>query len=139
MTCLSQQLINISGLLVCFYLMQCFQSLSPSLWAMLSRNVAGQTKKSLTYALFFIGFAGGNACGPQLFQAKWAPRYKNSLYIHIGVYIAFLADIWAIRTICIMRNKKRERMLEAQGRENVHAHAFEDRTDFENIEFRYSY
>lgn len=40
------------GLLVAFYFMQCFQAVSPSMYAMLSRNIAGQTKKSITYALF---------------------------------------------------------------------------------------
>jgi hypothetical protein len=40
------------GLLVAFYLMQCFQSLNPSVHTMLSRNVAGQTKKSIVYAMF---------------------------------------------------------------------------------------
>lgn len=40
------------GLLVAFYFMQCFQSVSPTMYAMVSRNVAGQTKKSIVYALF---------------------------------------------------------------------------------------
>lgn len=53
------------GLLVAFYCMQSFQSVNPSMYAMLSRNVAGQTKKSIVYALFFVGWAGGNAIGPQ--------------------------------------------------------------------------
>lgn len=40
------------GLLVAFYLMQCFQSVNPSMNVSLSRNVAGATKKSIVYALF---------------------------------------------------------------------------------------
>jgi hypothetical protein len=40
------------GLLVAFYFCQCFQAVSPSMWAMLSRNVAEQTKKSIAYTLF---------------------------------------------------------------------------------------
>ncbi len=43
---------NKGGLLVAFYFMQCCQAISPSMWSMLSRNVAGQTKKSITYAIF---------------------------------------------------------------------------------------
>jgi hypothetical protein len=53
------------GLLVAFYFMQSFQAINPSMYAMLSRNVAGQTKKSIVYAMFFVGWAGGNAVGPQ--------------------------------------------------------------------------
>jgi len=41
-----------AGLLVAFYVMQCFQAVGPSMFAMTSRNVAGQTKKSIVYAMF---------------------------------------------------------------------------------------
>ncbi|KAK6909677.1 hypothetical protein L486_00676 [Kwoniella mangroviensis CBS 10435] len=125
------------GLLITFYLMQCCQATNPSMYAMLSRNVAGQTKKSVVYAIFFVGWAGGNALGPQLFQAKWASRYINSLYIHIALYCAFIIDVLVMRWICVSRNKKRDALM--QGQVNAHAHAFEDKTDLQNIEFRYSY
>lgn len=52
---------------------------------MLSRNCAGQSKRSITYAMTYIGWAGGNAIAPQIFQSRWAPRYVNSLYIHIAL------------------------------------------------------
>lgn len=39
------------GLIVAFYAMQCFQACSPSLFSLLSRNSAGQTKKSISYAM----------------------------------------------------------------------------------------
>jgi len=126
---------NKGGLLFTFYLMQCCQAVSPSMWSMLSRNVAGQTKKSICYAIFFIGWAGGNAIGPQIFQAKWAPRYLNSLYIHLGIYVAFIVDVLILRYIMIKRNRTRDNEL----RENHHEHAFDDMTDLENREFRYSY
>jgi hypothetical protein len=119
--------------------MQCTQSLSPSIWSMLSRNVAGQTKRSVVYAMFFIAWATGNAVGPQLFQAAWAPRYQNSLYIHLGCYAAFVADVLLIRYVCTQRNKKRNTMFETQNVENTHHMAFADKTDLQNLEFRYSY
>lgn len=40
------------GLLVAFYLMQCIQAINPSCYSLLSRNVAGSTKKSVVYAAF---------------------------------------------------------------------------------------
>lgn len=43
---------NKGGLLFCFYIMQCVQSTSPSIWSLLSRNIAGQTKKSIVHAIF---------------------------------------------------------------------------------------
>jgi hypothetical protein len=40
------------GLLVCYYFMQCIQALNPPLYSLLSRNIAGHTKRSIVYALF---------------------------------------------------------------------------------------
>lgn len=40
------------GLLVCYYFMQCIQALNPAMYSLLSRNVAGHTKRSIVYALF---------------------------------------------------------------------------------------
>jgi hypothetical protein len=145
------------GLLVAFYFMQCFQSVSPSMFAMMSRNIAGSTKKSVVYAMFceynfaligmlsiggtiltpVIAWAGGNAVGPQFFQSVWAPRYFNSLYCHLAFYALFIIDVLAMRFLLKSRNDKRDK--ELAGDANLHEHAFEDRTDRENHEFRYSY
>lgn len=142
------------GLLVCYYFMQCIQAVNPALYTLLSRNIAGHTKKSITYALFckyplymikskqlltrhlVVAWAGGNAIGPQLFQAQWAPRYFNTLYIHIGLYAALIVILLVMRFIIVKRNAKRDAALVG---ENTHAHAFEDLTDLQNSEFRYSY
>ena len=40
------------GLLVAYYLMQCVQAMNPTMYSLLSRNIAGQTKKSIVYAMF---------------------------------------------------------------------------------------
>jgi hypothetical protein len=47
--------------------------------------------------------------------------------------------VLAIRFLLSSRNKRRDRELEQAGGVNVHAHAFEDMTDLQNKEFRYSY
>ena len=75
--------------------------------------------------------------GPQFFRMEWAPRYFNSLYCHLGFYALFIIDVMVLRTVLKRRNTKRER--ELAGGVNRHEHAFEDRTDRENHEFRYSY
>lgn len=92
------------GLVVALYMLQIFQANNPAIFLMLSRNSAGQTKKSVTYAitvsssmsylaareghaltLQYMGWAGGNAVSPQLFQARWAPRYLHSMHIHLAL------------------------------------------------------
>lgn len=74
-----------------------------------------------------------------VFQSVWAPRYFNSLYIHLALYGAFIIIILAMRFVLSSRNKSRDRALEAQGKENQHQMAFSDLTDRQNVEFRYSY
>ncbi|WWD08936.1 hypothetical protein V865_007051 [Kwoniella europaea PYCC6329] len=123
-----------------FYLMQFFQSCNPSIFLMLSRNSAGQTKKSFTYATTYIAWAGGNSVAPNLFQARWAKRYLPSLYIHLGIYGAFIITCLVTRILLVRRNNKK---IAAQTNEdgtvvNFNARAFEDLTDLENPDFRYS-
>lgn len=86
--------------------------------------------------MIVIAWAGGNSVGPQLFQSIWAPRYFNTLYIHLGLYGLYIIVMLAMRTLLVRRNKKRDAALVG---ENMHAHAFEDKTDLQNAEFRYSY
>lgn len=124
------------GLLFCFYIMQCFQAQSPLILTIASRNIAGQTKKVIAFGFTFIGWSGGNAISSQLFQAKWAPRYINTLYIHIGIYGLFAILMASIRVLLVNRNKIKER--EANGLEVNHLHAFEDLTDKRNPDFRYT-
>ena len=86
-----------------------------------------------------IGWTGGNAVGPLFFQAKWAPRYINTLYIHIAFYGLYMINAFAIRWLLKKRNEDRDKALEVEGRTNAHEHAFDDLTDRQNDEFRYSY
>lgn len=156
------------GLVVAFYAMQEFQSVNPAIFLMLSRNSAGQTKKSVTYAITYIGefllhtvcwtgadpqgWAGGNALASQLFQSVWAPRYLNSLYIHLGLceYLLrlvqkskanpsdsiFIITVLSTRVLLVRRNRSKQA---AQGEgKPTNALAFEDLTDIENPDFRYS-
>ncbi|KIR28475.1 hypothetical protein I307_05905 [Cryptococcus deuterogattii 99/473] len=73
------------GLVAAFYIMQLFGACYPAVLMLLSRNSAGQTKKSITYAVTFIGWSSGNAIAPQIFQSKWATRYLHSLHIHLAL------------------------------------------------------
>lgn len=91
------------------------------MYIMMSRNVAGQTKKSIVYAAFFVAWAVGNAIGPQLFQSRWAPRYSNSLYIHLAIYGCFIANLVWMRIMLTRRNAARDAALAASGGQNVHS------------------
>ncbi|WWC85847.1 uncharacterized protein L201_000714 [Kwoniella dendrophila CBS 6074] len=126
--------------IVFFYLCQFFQSCNPSIFLMLSRNSAGQTKKSITYATTYIAWAGGNSCASLLFRAQWASRYLPTLYIHLGIYGTFIIVCLTTRVLLVRRNKKK---IAAQANEDGtvvtrNERAFEDLTDLQNPDFRYS-
>lgn len=127
---------------------------------MLSRNCAGQSKRSIVYAMTYIGWAGGNAIAPQIFQAQWAPRYINSLYIHIalcesGITLTgktrqrrradlvidgcFITTCLVCRWMLIQRNKAKDAAQTVDGVViNEHVNAYDDLTDVGNADFRYS-
>ncbi len=117
--------------------MSAYQAQNPIIFSLLSRNCAGQSKKVVGYSMAFIGWAGGNAIAPQLFQSIWATRYIPTLYIHLGLYGLFAIDIMLARVLLMRRNKKKEAAAVAAGKqEGKHMNAFSDLTDIENPEFR---
>jgi len=110
------------GLFIAFILMQSFSAINTAMFLMMSRNIAGQTKKSLVYGSTFMAWGAGNAIAPQLFWDSWAPRYLPSLYIHLGIYTAFATLCLVTRVLLVRRNKDRDiaqQHLDGQNR-NLH-------------------
>ncbi|KAK3323240.1 major facilitator superfamily transporter [Cercophora scortea] len=130
------------GLLICYYITLSFWSAQTLALSMISRNVAGTTKKSVAVATNFIFWAAGNSIGPQVFLAWDAPRYFIAFATHLGCYCLLVIVILGLRFHLTRQNKKRDR-LAAEGNlaadpSNV-AHGFEDLTDGQNLSFRYVY
>ena len=112
--------------------------------SMISRNIAGQTKKTVVVAANFVSWATGNAIGPQVFL-KWnAPRYRIAFLTHMACYVLLVFVIIFLRVYLRKQNSKKDR-LQAELAANVDAgivdvkmvHAFYDLTDRENLNFRY--
>lgn len=102
--------------------------------SMLTRNVGGQTKKSVCITMNFLAWCAGNATGPQVFFDGDAPRYVKALSIHLGCYSVLVAVILFLRWNLVHRNNKKDREF---GKETTAAHGFDDLTDRENPNFRY--
>ncbi len=86
-----------------------------------------------------IGSWGADCFPAQLFQARWAPRYLNSLYIHLGLYAVFIGVCLFTRTMLIRRNKRKiASQTRADGTIESTDLSGEDLTDFHNPNFRYS-
>ncbi|PPJ55591.1 hypothetical protein CBER1_03743 [Cercospora berteroae] len=131
-----------AGLLFSYYIVLSFWAAQGLGMSLLSRNVAGQTKKSVAVTMNFIAWAVGNAIGPQVFLTWDEPRYFIAFATHIGCYTLLILTLIVLRLTLMRRNAKRNKIAaegidEANDRDTTHA--FEDLTDKENATFRYQY
>ncbi|KAF8425322.1 allantoate permease [Tirmania nivea] len=93
-----------------------------SLWAttmlclsLVSRNVAGQTKKSVMITTNFVAWAVGNSIGPQVFLAWDAPRYFIAFSVHMVCYGLLLIVLAFLRRQYVSQNNRKSKVL-AEGR-----------------------
>ncbi|KAJ5984568.1 hypothetical protein N7481_006667 [Penicillium waksmanii] len=129
------------GMLIAYWLFYSFFAVSSLSLALLSRNVAGQTKKSILIASNFVFWAAGNSIGPQVFRDKDAPRYYLAFSILLGCFGVMIITLCFLRVWYSMQNRKRDAKI-ASGEvvpDVSFTHGFEDITDRENPHFRYSY
>ncbi|KAL2753997.1 hypothetical protein ACRALDRAFT_1081223 [Sodiomyces alcalophilus JCM 7366] len=137
-----QYWINIDGsqMTVSYYITLSFWAAQTLALSLISRNIAGQTKKTVAVALNFICWAAGNAIGPQVFLSRDAPRYYIAFATHLGCYsILVLVIVW-LRFYLVRQNKKRDALAAAgvqEASKDYVVHAWEDLTDRENLTFRY--
>ncbi|KAJ5765637.1 hypothetical protein N7520_005196 [Penicillium odoratum] len=129
------------GMLIAYFIFYSFFAVQSLGLSLMSRNVAGQTKKSIVIACNFVFWAGGNAIGPQIFRDKDAPRYYLAFAIILGCFGLCFIILIALRTWYSIQNRRRDaRIASGEVIPDVNfTHAFEDITDRENPHFRYSY
>lgn len=123
-----------AGLLISYWIIFTFWAAQGLGMSMLTRNVGGQTKKSVCITMNFLAWCAGNATGPQVFFDGDAPRYVKALSIHLGCYSVLVVVILFLRWNLVHRNNKKDREF---GKETNAAHGFDDLTDRENPNFRY--
>ncbi|KAL3419813.1 allantoate permease [Phlyctema vagabunda] len=129
---------NAGGLLIAFYCTQFFLAQGNMIISLISRNIAGQTKKGICISLTFVGWAVGNMIAPQIFQSGDAPRYKHGFTTHMVVYGVYFLLVLATRALLLAKNKRKEHRTLEMGQAAVsHDLAFDDLTDIENPNFRY--
>lgn len=128
--------------MIAFFCTQFFTAQGNMIISLITRNIAGQTKKGICMAAVFIGWSAGNMTAPQIFQAKDAPRYMHGFLAHIIIYGVYLALVVLTRLLLVRRNNKKITAAEISQEENgstgvSHELAFADLTDAENPNFRY--
>jgi hypothetical protein len=133
------------GLLFSYYLVLSFWAAQTVAMSLISRNIAGQSKKTVVVAMNFISWATGNAIGPQVFLDWNKPRYFIAFATHMGCYILLVLVLIFLRFYLKRENAKKDRVQaeRAANGEGVGdaemVHAFDDLTDRENLNFRYVY
>jgi hypothetical protein len=88
----------------------------------------------------FVGWATGNAIGPQVFLSWNAPRYFIAFAVHMGCYSLLVVVIAYLRWELGRRNREKEGLASAgirEARDEGLVHAWDDLTDRENLSFRY--
>lgn len=123
--------------MLAIYFMQAFSATGPSLTALIARNTAGSTKKSVSFAIVYTGWAVGCGVAPLLFREEWAPRYLGSLRIHLGLYVVWVGVALVLRQVLRRRIKGKE--VEKMMAEGVDGRRIKgDLTDREDPDFQYS-
>lgn len=119
------------GLLFAYYFMISFWAASGLALSLITRNVAGQTKKSVVIAINFVFWATGNAIGPQTFRANDAPRYFPALSTILGCFVLLEFTLLGMRTYYKWQNKRRDAKIERGevAADVLFTHSFEDITD----------
>ena len=130
---------NAGGLLIAFYCTQFFLAQGNLIFLLISRNIAGQTKKGMTLTMTFLAWAAGNMVAPQIFQSSDAPRYRYGFIAHLCLYYIYCCIVAFTRGLLMMQNRKKRAATaaaagqEAQSDEKIsHSLAFIDLTDREN-------
>ncbi|EGW33990.1 allantoate permease [Spathaspora passalidarum NRRL Y-27907] len=127
---------NRVGNLLAMYLLYSGSSVITLIYAWISANTAGTSKKFFRSAMTMIGFSVACIIGPQLFQAYSAPGYHPAKIVILVTQCACVPITLAIGWLCKKENEKRDAEPVQELPENFE---FLDLTDMENKHFRYTF
>ncbi|KZT71376.1 MFS general substrate transporter [Daedalea quercina L-15889] len=109
---------------------------------------AGHTKRVTTNAVVMVGYAVGNAVGPQYWKTEYNPRNRVPWAILAACWAASMLILLATRFYLAAENRRREReprdaayddvyVVDEKGEDKKIDKAFLDLTDRQNRDFRY--
>ncbi|KAJ6030989.1 major facilitator superfamily transporter [Penicillium herquei] len=129
------------GLLIAYFCIWTFTAASGLLLSLMSRNIAGQTKKATMIASSFVCWSAGNSVGPQVFRPTDAPRYFIAFSTQSACWIVLITTLFCLRTYYIAQNERKEKLIRdgLAVEDTEFAHSYEDMTDKKNVNFRYFY
>ncbi|KAL5312818.1 hypothetical protein ACEPPN_019244 [Leptodophora sp. 'Broadleaf-Isolate-01'] len=128
---------NTWGRLVCFWMVNA-QSVGFTVsLTTVSSNMAGYTHRSMASAMIFTAYCWGNFAGPFVVKPSEAPDYPTATAgllagysIKFGCHLALLAYMF-------FTNRYRDRKHGPANKESSNEAGMQDKTEFENKDFRY--
>jgi ACS family allantoate permease-like MFS transporter len=127
-----------------FYLTLVFNISMVACMSLISSNVVGRTKKTVSAAAFFIFTCVGNLIGPQTFRKKHAPRYEPALITIVICNILAMCAMLLLFMYYRRENRRRDDLAKQNAAATTelshlaeHETGEADLTDRENLHFRY--
>lgn len=126
------------------YLMYFYFSSYVTMISLSQANTSGNTKKSVTYGINYLGYATGALIGPQTFRASQAPKYTGGFIAMLGAYCACIVFAGLYWLVCTIENKRKaaalleSASLESQKDTLAAAIMYSDVTDKEKRDFMYT-
>uniref|UniRef100_A0A0B7KN60 Major facilitator superfamily (MFS) profile domain-containing protein n=2 Tax=Bionectria ochroleuca TaxID=29856 RepID=A0A0B7KN60_BIOOC len=124
-------------------LMMSFAAGVPMKMSLVSSNVGGFTRKATVNAVAFIGYCVGNMIGPQMFSAREAPTYPSGFVGMIGCWAAVFIEALVLLFYLKRENRRRDKVQAQDSGAPLDSQDdmdnFSDKTDLENLSFRYIY
>lgn len=125
------------------YLMYFYFSSYVTMISLSQANTSGNTKRSVTYGINYLGYATGALIGPQTFQSSQAPRYTGGFIAMLGAYCACIVLAGLYWLVCTAENKRKSKYLaenpSIEAQEDAEPEKlFSDVTDKEKRDFMYT-
>ncbi|KAL3475561.1 major facilitator superfamily domain-containing protein [Aspergillus californicus] len=117
-----------------------FAANTPLSLSIISSNVAGFTKRSITSAMLFIGYCVGNIAGPQFFYESEEPAYPTGMTASVAGLAFGAFFLILLLAYYKYENARRDRLYgppEAFTESEEFAQGLSNKTDMEIESFRY--
>ncbi|KAK1472841.1 hypothetical protein CABS01_16132 [Colletotrichum abscissum] len=131
---------NKYGRVVAYWLINSYAVTWPFVLTIVGQNVAGHTKRAFTNTMLLMVFAAGNIAGPFFFRSQDAPKYFLAIAVVLVCFCAALLTAIVLRLYMAWQNRRRDSKYgNVDGVEKVDGMRFgmHDKTDLENLDFRY--
>jgi len=133
--------------LICYYLTGSYNASFVIILSIVTSNVSGHTKKSVTNSMIFLGVCTGNIAGPFFYKSDQAPHYTLGIWSMVVANLIEIGLILFLGVALAWENRRRDHAQNITPGEGdnymrqleLDRTAFSDLTDKENMNFRYVY